>query len=380
MAITGNKGEWSEVYAHFKLLAEGKLYSGDKNLKRMSKIVFPILQIIRQEKRHVQPNVYEIDNNKKKILLKGNSNEITISQEEVGRMAKILFKDIKNSKPTQKKEKFSYAEVEAYMHELDMYELKAKSSDKRDIRMMIHDFRTDITPVMGFSIKSKLGGKSTLVNANHDGTNFLYRIKGGITDEQIEILNNMSATKKERKKGFFKKWFDKIDEWGYTVEYVKMLNDVFFNNLRYVDSHFHRLLADCILAYYSHKTDSKLSDIVNYVSVKDPCNLKSNNNDVIEWYKFAMKQFLVIYALGMTANKPWSRKYDANGGYIIVKENGDIVCYHFYDRNQLEDYLYDNTAFDTPSTSRHDMYRIWRDVNDEVYLKLSPQIRFIHDK
>lgn len=93
-----------------------------------------------------------------------------------------------------------------------------------------------------------------------------------------------------------------------------------------------------------------------------------------------MKQFLVIYALGMTANKPWSRKYDANGGYIIVKENGDIVCYHFYDRNQLEDYLYDNTAFDTPSTSRHDMYRIWRDVNDEVYLKLSPQIRFIHDK
>ena len=380
MAITGNKGEWSEIYAHLKLLAEGKLHSGDKNLKRMSKIVYPVLQIIRQENRHTQPNVYEIDNIKKKILLKGNSNEIVFSQEEVGRMAKILLKDIKSSKPTKDKEKFSYPEIEAYMHELDMHKLKAKSSDKRDIRMMIHDFRTDITPVMGFSIKSKLGGKSTLVNANHDGTNFLYRIKGEITDEQIEFLNNMSATKKDRKKGFYKKWFAIIEEWGYTVEYEKMLNDVYFNNLRYIDSHFHRFLADCILAYYGHKTDSKVSEIVNYVSVKDPCSLKLNSNDVVEWYEFAMKQFLVIYALGMTANKPWNRKYDANGGYIIVKENGEVVCYHFYDRNQLEDYLFYNTAFDTPSTSRHEMYKIWRDNDGYVYLKLSPQIRFIHDK
>lgn len=380
MAITGNKGEWSEIYTHLKLLAEGELYSGDKNLKKISDLFFPILQIIRKEKHHSQPNVYEIDKNKKKILLKGNNNEITISQEDIGRMARILLKDIKRSKPTKGKEKFSFEEVEAFMNELDMHDLKAKSSDKRDIRMMIHDFRTDVTPIMGFSIKSKLGGKSTLVNANHDGTNFLFCIKGGITDEQIDFLNNMSATPKDRKKGFFKKWFDKIDEWGYTVEYEKMLNDVFFNNLRYVDSHFHRFLADCILTYYGHKTDNKLSDIVNYVSVKDPCNIMSNNTDAVEWYKFAMKQFLVIYALGMTANKPWNRKYDANGGYIIVKENGEIVCYHFYDRNQLEDYLYYNTAFDTPSTSRHDMYKIWRDGNGEVYLKLSPQIRFIHDK
>lgn len=380
MAITGNKGDWSEIYTHLKLLADGKLYSGDKNLKKISGLVFPILEIIRKEKCHYEPNIYVINAEKKNILLKGNNNDIIIDQEKLEKMAKILLKDIKNSKPTKNKKKFSYDEIEKFMNELDMHSLKAPSSNKQDIRLKIHDFRTDLTPTMGFSIKSKLGGKSTLFNANKDGTSFLFQICGDITDEQIDKLNCLSATPSERRKGFFKKWFELIEEWGYTVKYKEMLNDVFYGNLRYIDSSFHMFLADCLLTYYGHKSDSKLSDVVNYVSTKDPCKLNKKGNHIGEWYEFTMKQFLVIYALGMTANKPWNRKYDANGGYIVVKENGDIVCYHFYDRNQLEDYLFYNTAFDTPSTSRHGMNKIWRSENGDVYLKLSPQIRFIHDK
>ena len=30
-----NKGEWSEVYVFLKLLAEGKLYAADKDLKKI---------------------------------------------------------------------------------------------------------------------------------------------------------------------------------------------------------------------------------------------------------------------------------------------------------------------------------------------------------
>lgn len=35
MAITGNKGEWSEIYTLLKLLGEGKVYAGDQNLNRI---------------------------------------------------------------------------------------------------------------------------------------------------------------------------------------------------------------------------------------------------------------------------------------------------------------------------------------------------------
>ena len=50
MAITGNKGEWSEIYAFLKLLGEKKLYSGDENLNRIEDLFYPIIKILRDER------------------------------------------------------------------------------------------------------------------------------------------------------------------------------------------------------------------------------------------------------------------------------------------------------------------------------------------
>lgn len=55
----------------------------------------------------------------------------------------------------------------------------------------------------------------------------------------------------------------------------------------------------------------------------------------------------------MTPAKEWKGRYDANGGYLVVKKDGDIVCYHFYNRNDVEDYLYYNTRFERASRSRY---------------------------
>ncbi len=93
-------------------------------------------------------------------------------------------------------------------------------------------------------------------------------------------------------------------------------------------------------------------------------------------YEYKVKQFLLAFALGMTAAKPWQGKFNANGGYIVVKEDGDVVCYHFFDRNDLEDYLFYNTKFDTPSTSRHHFGSIYEE-NGELFLKLNLQVRFV---
>ena len=48
--FSGNRGEWSEPYALFKLLADGQLYLGDSQLNKLG-IVMPILSILRQEKK-----------------------------------------------------------------------------------------------------------------------------------------------------------------------------------------------------------------------------------------------------------------------------------------------------------------------------------------
>lgn len=47
--LTGNKGEWSEIYALFKLLGDTKLFSGDADLNQVEELFYPIVKIIRTE-------------------------------------------------------------------------------------------------------------------------------------------------------------------------------------------------------------------------------------------------------------------------------------------------------------------------------------------
>ena len=50
MPLTGNKGEWSEIYTLFRLLGEGKVHAGDENLNKLE-LYYPILNVIREESK-----------------------------------------------------------------------------------------------------------------------------------------------------------------------------------------------------------------------------------------------------------------------------------------------------------------------------------------
>mgnify|MGYP000346486266 CR=1 FL=1 len=49
MKLSGNKGEWSELYVLLKLLSTGELYAADEKLQKIKDVYYPILKIIRQE-------------------------------------------------------------------------------------------------------------------------------------------------------------------------------------------------------------------------------------------------------------------------------------------------------------------------------------------
>ncbi len=396
---SANKGEWSELYAHLRLLADGKVFSGDENYNKIEDESFPIIKIFRREAREENDTIYIVDSAKKQILIQGNKEESVISQDQFASMANCLLQQIKSGSGSA----FRVSKIYDFMRALNMHKVKASSIDKQDIRIVLHDMHVDRNREMGFSIKSRLGGKSTLFNSNADGTNFRYQIEGDITDEQISYLNLISQyfrrTKnhhyteeqvamqntafeslpeeyKNRKPAFFSVWFSILEDWGCKLKYDNVVNSVFRNNLRNIDSLFHKVLAECLVKYYGHSIGNSVKAIIDSVAESDPCGIA--DNDRVFWYELVMKRFLIIVALGMTGNTPWNGIYAANGGFLVVKEDGDIVCYHFYDRNQLENYLLNNTAFETPSTSRHKISMVYRDNDGKVYLKLNPQIRFIH--
>ena len=96
-----------------------------------------------------------------------------------------------------------------------------------------------------------------------------------------------------------------------------------------------------------------------------------------KYYEYKVKNFLTASALGMVPHTPWNGRYEANGGYLVVKDNGDLLCYHFYDRNLFEDYLFYNTKTDSPSATRNRYAILYKEKNDDrLYFKLNLQVRF----
>lgn len=356
MELRGNKGEWSELYAFFKLLADGRMYCGDGQLNRYDDKFYPILEVFRDDSEN--RNTYKIQTAKNNILIAGKNINIEIPQERFKQEAMTLLEHINNLNDHPD---LSY--IESFMNMIDCHTVKARSLDKADIRIIIHNLYTGSKPEAGYSIKSRLGASSTLINANKDGTNFIYKIQG-LSSEQIETFNSFGNFKDKFK------YIKSID--GSTVAYHKTANNILHNNLTLLDLGIERIIADSLLIYYSGEARST-AEITELVSKTDPLNIVNDTDQPM--YAYKVKQFLLAFALGITASKPWYGNFHANGGYIVVKEDGDVICYHFFDRNDLEDYLFFNTRFETPSTSRHNFGNIYQE-NGECFLKLNLQIRF----
>ena len=355
MTLKGNKGEWSELYAFFKLLADGRLYCGDGNLNRYDDRFYPILEIFRDDA--MNRNAYKVQTAKNNILIAGETCNIEIPQEIFRKEAHKLLEYIKNMNESTD---FSY--IEPFMEMIDSHTVKAKSSDKADIRIVIHNLHTGSKPELGYSIKSRLGADSTLINSNKDGTNFIFKVDR-ITQKQVDEFNSLDK---------FKKKFDYLESINALISYSGVANEILHNNLTLLDLGIESIIATGLLDYYSGKGRT-LADITEHITQIDPLLIASRTDQPMCAYK--VKQFLLAFALGMTSSKPWYGNFHANGGYIVVKEDGDVVCYHFFDRNDLEDYLFYNTRFETPSTTRHEFGNIYKE-QDDFFVKLNLQIRF----
>lgn len=355
MAIAGNKGEWSEIYTLFKLLGDGVVYAGNGNMEKIDNLFYPILRVIRQEEKtyHYDP---KIQDGRMVVIYEDGVEIMRIAMSRFAQIAGRLLKNIQDAKGAS----FSLPSIEEFMASVKCRTLKARSVDKSDIHIVIHDLRTGTTPLLGFSIKSQLGHPSTLLNPGFT-TNFEYRVIGHVSDEDIASINNIKG-QIDRMAFMFSRGLD--------IHYHSMDCETFEDNLMIIDSCMPEILAEGIKEHFLSGIND-LKDITAELSKRNPLGVRKP----FQFYKAKMNALLIDAALGMTPATPWTRIYDANGGYLVVRDDGEVLCYHFYDRNQTEDYLFNNTRFDYPSRSRYDYgYLFKRD--GEVFIKLNFQIRF----
>lgn len=360
--INGNVGEWSEIYTLLKLLGEGKVYAGDQNLEKIKDIVYPIIMIIRQEKEGVYD--YKVQNADIVIVTSDGVELLRLPAAKFLEEAEALLRAI-NEKPTGSRS-FPVARTQAFMDKIYCTSLKASSADKTDIHIVLHDQRTKINSNMGFSIKSQLGGDSTLLNAS-GATNFTYRIEGCVlSDEDIVKINAIDTRTKIIDR------VNAIRAKGADLVFDHVDNDTFRKNLAMLDGDLAKTVAQLLVEQFN--TGERMFDELTK-ALADSNPLDFDKDDAEEMYVYKLKHLLTSAALGMMPSKKWSGRYDANGGYLVVKKDGEILCYHFYDKNRFEDFLFKNAYLERAKTHRHGYASLYRDDDGNVYFKLNLQIR-----
>ena len=357
--ITGNKGEWSEIYTLLKVIADKKLVAGDSKLNQIESLMFPIIKVLRDESNGTFEFGYEND----LVVISNSQEKFRIPILEFQKQAHFLLSKLKEKTSAT----FSIPEIENFINSFNSHSLKAKSTVKSDIRIVIHDQRTGTNPELGFSIKSQLGGASTLLNAGKT-TNFIYEIVNAKINENQALSINAIDTRSK-----IKDRIGKITELNGKLEFENTESSILGNNLVLIDSALPRIISEILLLFFTSNF-SKISSLVNEISSKNPLGYNLENNH--PFYIYKIKRLLTDIALGMMPSKVWTGELDATGGYLVVKENGDVLCYHIYNRNEFEDYLFENTKLETASSSRHEFGKVYKKGNKQ-YFNLNLQIRFL---
>lgn len=358
--LSGNAGEWSEIYVFLKLLAEGKLYAADANLKKIENIYYPIVQIL----RNLKSSSYSYSRNSHIKVIDSTSKtvEAKIPIDAFIKTALILFDEIKS-----KSGSFTCSEIESFLKQLRIDRLKANSADKKDITIVVHDMFVGAEKTLGFSIKSQIGSPSTLINAGKT-TNFIFLAEQAAPNcvSDVNAIYNIKGkvAVKDRVKNILHK--------NIKISYVDMVSKTFKRNLQLIDTALPEILGQILIAFYSGVA-VQIDELTVAVAKLNPCGFDNEESHV--FYEYKIKNFLTDAALGMTPATVWSGIYDATGGYIVVKDDGDVLCYHIYNRNEFQNYLFKNTRLETASTSRHDFGSMYEE-NGLTYIKLNLQVRF----
>ena len=358
--MKGNKGEWSELFTFFKLLAEGKMFSADENLEKTDSFV-ELRSIFRKDggnnlnfKINADRTINVIDANTDKIL-------ISFLQSEAESIAINIINELNGNSSISEK-------LINLIQTYQITEVANKNLGKGDINILIYDPIHGISSNQEFSIKSFLGSDPTLFNANKT-TNIIYKITSEngftITSSHLEEVNLIVSKHK---------YIDRIGrliELGYRIELYDYEDSTFKLNLQVIDSDLPKILAHIVKYKYVDRT-TKFIDIINKITAENPMNydLSQGHN----FYDYRLVNFLVEAAMGMTSKKVWSGNYDIVGGIIIVKPTTEILCYHLIDFNKFKQYLRKASRLDNPSGSKMGYGQVYLE-GENSFIKLNFQVK-----
>ncbi len=209
----------------------------------------------------------------------------------------------------------------------------------------------------GYNVLSQ---NSVLFNSD-SGTNFKYEIKlPENTKLNVDEFNRSTYVRNR-----ISKRITTLEAMGAEFIFRDVQSNTLMQNLIMIDGDLPKILAELLLVRY-REGDNKVKNCVLKLQERNPLQFDTS----AEWpfYEYKVKKFLQDVAMGMTPETVWTGIYDATGGQIIVKDDGDVVCYHIYEQNRFLNFLLNSTYFEQPSTSE--------DENNPGHPKRNPKKNF----
>lgn len=360
-----NRGEWTETYVVLRLSGEKKLYECDSAL-RPSKTNFCRLQkILLRAKEIANERTFDLRKDGNVVVIDANDKQMGIADDkDLIEISQILFSALKE--PNQKKGEgaFPVPAVEKFLKEkLNSSAVKQSSGKKQDLMITFLDRGSGGSKELGFSIKSHVGANPTLINAS-GSTRFEYALSGKLPQKAVAEFN--------AKEGYADK-MEILRSRGIDLVFKRCSNPVYERNLQTVDTQFPRVLAEMIKIYFRERI-KLLSELSVKISESNPLRLNLSGKTPI--YEMMIKRFLRQHTLGMNAASPWDGRQGVSGGCIIVKTDGEIVCFYAYNFDDLDEFLLHNAVFDTPASRKHAFGKIFEDPESgKQMVRLNFQVR-----
>jgi len=361
--FVGNKGDWSEIYAIFRVFADGHVWLGDPEMQPLENGHRTISAVLREESgvricHRIEDGIVRSTTPTGGVV--GES-----SREEFARVADQLLEAIAaHSGGTMS---CTFAESLARRH--GFAGLKAGSRMKADVFLELQDPRSGSTEFVGLSVKSELGSKPTLLNAS-GATNFDYVLEGPIEASMVRQLNEIEGKYRLRKRLL------KLKESGIRLAFdgIGRNGGIFSLNLQVIDSRLPEICSEMLSLHYGTGI-SLMTEVVEALEAANTLGFDQIKGH--RYYDYKVQQLLRDVALGMRPTQSvWYGQYEASAGYLVVQRDGTIIAYSLYNLNEFQEYLLRHTALETPDMSRYGNGLITRS-GPEYLIKLPMQIRFV---
>lgn len=357
MAFEATKREWSELYTFFRLLADGEVALGTPQAKRDEDKTWPIALIQREE--HDGTRRYYIE--AEQIRIESETLNRTLPREDFRIVADMILSAIKSS---TEDEVTAPDGVEAFLDEVAIFDLEAKTEDRTDFSIA---FWHPQAPLIGFNVRSRLSAMNPLLDGGRTANLKLEQSGIKFATPTVSKINAVPESPNEVAERMML-----IERLGGVLKYSDVADRVFRSNLLMIDLHFPRVLAEMVRIMHLDGI-TRISELTALMKESNPLKIKEELIEKHGFYEYKMKQFLLTLALGMRPAKIFNGTDSAVEGILLLDGSGQVLCYHKSEKKTFEEFLYLNTRLDKGAVEK-DKYGFLERENGVYYFKLNVKI------